>query len=137
MVNKRGIFILDSYALLAFLEGEQGADKVKQVLGKAEKGQLEIYISMINLGEVVYIIERERNLMKAQEVLALLEQLPIEIVQVDREMVLNAAHIKANYPVSYADAFAVALAQLKGGVVLTDDPEFEVVKGIVDVEGLS
>lgn len=136
MANNKGRYVFDSYAVLAFLEGERGADKVKQVLKQAEEGQVEIFISMINVGEVVYIVERERNLTRAQEVLALLEQLPLGIVQAEREMVLGAAHIKANYSISYADAFAVALAQTKEAVVLTGDPEFEAVRGIVEVEGL-
>ena len=92
------------------------------------------HLSLINLGEVAYITERERGLAKTQETLALIEQLPIEILPVDRQVVLVAAHVKAKYPVAYADAFAVAAAEIKNGVLVTGDPEFEAVKDMVSIE---
>ena len=39
--------------------------------------------------------------------------------------VLAAAHIKARFPIAYADAFAVVTAQGYQAVVMTGDPEFE------------
>jgi predicted nucleic acid-binding protein len=93
-------------------------------------------ISLINLGEVVHITERERGLAEAQEVLAMVEQLPIEILPVDHQTVLAAAHIKAGYPVAYADAFAIVAAQEHEAMLVTGDPEFESVKDIVALEWL-
>ena len=69
--------------------------------------------------------------------LGLLEQLPIEILSADREMVLDAAHIKANYPLAYADAFSVAASLHTGGVVITGDPEFAHVSELIPVEMLT
>ena len=63
---------------------------------------------------------------KAQDTLALLRQLPVEILPADEQAVFSAAHIKANYTLSYADAFVVAAAQKEGAIVLTSDPEFQV-----------
>jgi predicted nucleic acid-binding protein len=48
--------------------------------------------------------------------------------------VLGAAHIKAHYPVAYADAFVITAAQVHDAVLITGDPEFEVVKDIVRIE---
>jgi hypothetical protein len=45
-----------------------------------------------------------------EEALALLEQLPIKILPVDKDLVKEAAEIKSDYAVSYADAFCIALA---------------------------
>lgn len=128
------VFILDSFALLAYLGGETGQDRVRELLSAASNGETRTLMSLINLGEIAYITERERGLVKAQEALALIEQLPIEILPVDRQTVLSAAHLKANYPVAYADAFAIASAQAHGGIVLTGDPEFAAVSGIIQVE---
>ena len=91
---------------------------------------------MINIGEVLYITEREVSLTQAQAVLGALDQLPIEIMQADREAVLAAAHIKANYRLSYADAFAVAAAQSIAGTILTGDPEFCAVAHLISLEWL-
>jgi predicted nucleic acid-binding protein len=134
-VSDRGnVYVLDSYALLAFLGGEAGEERVKKVLHEVSRGSDRPVMSLINLGEVAYITERERGLAKAQEVLAIIEQLPLEILPVDRQTVLTAAHIKALYPLAYADAFTIAAAQSHEGVILTGDPEFESVEGIVRIE---
>jgi predicted nucleic acid-binding protein len=128
------IYVLDSFALLTYLGGEAGEGRVSEILNDVSQGNDRALLSLINLGEVVYITERERGLAKAQEVLAIIEQLPIEILHVDRQSVLGAAHIKAHYPVAYADAFAIMAAQLHDGVIVTGDPEFKVVKDIVRIE---
>ena len=49
---------------------------------------------------------------------------------------LDAAHIKAGYPLAYADAFVIAAPVALSGVILTGDPEFEIVEGLVQVEWL-
>ena len=134
MSDSSTVIILDSFALLAYLGGEVGEQRVKEILHDASNGEIRALMSLINLGEVVYITERERGLAKAQEVLALVEQLPIEILPVDHQTALAAAHIKAQYPVAYADAFAIAAAQENEGSLITGDPEFEIVKDIVQIE---
>ena len=68
--------------------------------------------------------------------LAAIEQLPIDMLPATREAVLAAAHIKANFHLADAGAFAAAGAQELGGIVLTGDPEFEAVEELVGVEWL-
>lgn len=131
------IFILDSFALLAYLQDEPAAPRVLQALEDGKKSKRRLFVSIINLGEILYIIERRGGISRAQDTLALIRRLPIEILPADEQAVLDAAHIKANYTISYADSFAVAAAQKKGGVVMTGDPEFGGVEEIVKVEWLS
>jgi ribonuclease VapC len=128
------IFILDSYALLAYLGGEVGEGRVKEILHDVSLGEIRVLMSLINLGEVVYITERERGMAKAQEVLALVKQLPIKVLPVNWQTVLAAAHIKAKYPVAYADAFAIAAAQEVEGTLITGDPEFKALQEIIRIE---
>ena len=130
-------YILDSFGLIAYLEGSSGSDLITTILQKAEEGKIHVYFSLVNYGECVYIIEREQGLMQAQEMIALVDQLPLEIVSVDRLRTFAAAHIKAHYPISYADAFAVGLAQEFGATILTGDPEFSRVEHIVSILWLS
>lgn len=134
MSDRELVYIIDSFAMLAYLGGEAGEGRVKEILHETSRGSCRALMSLINLGEVAYITERERGLAKAQEVLAIIEQLPVEILPVDHQTVLGAAHIKAGYPIAYADAFTVMAAQSHDGVMLTGDPEFEIVKGIVRIE---
>jgi ribonuclease VapC len=132
------VYVLDSFALLAYLEGEAGMPRVRSVLEGAAAGRVRAYLSLINLGEVLYITERERGLVEARRALAAIDQLPLVVVEVSRATVLAAAHVKARFPISYADAFAVVAAHDHGGVVMTGDPEFRPVAGagLVEVEWL-
>ena len=129
-------YVLDSFALLAHLESEPGGPRVKAVLAQAEREQAEVYLSVINYGEVIYITEREQGLSAAQTVIAAVDQLPITVVEADRKLTFAAAHIKAQHPISYADAFAVVLAQQRQAVLLTGDPEFRKVESLATIEWL-
>ena len=128
--------MLDSYALLSYLENEAGALQVESLLSQAETGPSRLWMSIVNLGEVLYITERERSLAHSRNVLAAVEQLPVDMVVADRACTLAAAHIKARFPLSYADAFAAALAQIKGVPLVTDDGEFSRVESLVAIEWL-
>lgn len=130
---KKPNYVVDSYALMAYLGDEVGAEQVKALLRQAQGDDAIIYLSLINLGEVAYIIERRYGSERLQEVLAILAQLPITTIEASFELVLAAAHVKAQHAVSYADTFAIALAQEKGAPVVTGDPEFKKVEHLVQV----
>jgi uncharacterized protein len=130
------IFILDSYALMAYLADEPGQERLKTLLSEANQNRCGLYLCTINFGEVLYRTEHRRGLVMAQSVQALVESLPIEIMDVSHNLILDAAHIKARYAISYADAFVVAIAQREAATILTGDPEFKAVEGIVRIEWL-
>jgi ribonuclease VapC len=127
-------YVLDSYAVLAYLEGETGSDHVGDLLDAAGKGRCRLYMCVINLGEVLYIVERERGLPRTHEVLARIDELPIEIVNADRTLTLAAAHLKAQCPIAYADCFAAALSQVKEAALVTGDREFRQIKSGITLE---
>ncbi|NLJ48462.1 MAG: type II toxin-antitoxin system VapC family toxin [Candidatus Atribacteria bacterium] len=128
--------VLDSFAVLAYLQAEKGAQQVKELLHQAANGQLSVQMTVINLGEVYYITSRVYGQERAEEVLAMLKHLPIKLVVADEELTLEASRIKAKHPLSYADTFAVALAQRHGVSVVTGDPEFSCVENLVSVKWL-
>lgn len=133
---KSTTFVLDSFALLAYLQDEPAGAHIESLLDNAEKEKCRLLLSLINLGEILYIIERRAGVAKTQDTLALIRQLPVEIPVVDEQLVFGAAHIKANYAISYADAFVVATAMQELATVVTADPEFHSVETIVQVEWL-
>lgn len=136
MTTAPAVYVLDSFALLAYLGGERGMARVRDLLENSAQGQCHAVLSLISLGEVLYITERERSLPKAQQALAAIEQLPLEILPASRDAVLAAAHVKARFPISYADAFVVAAAQEHDATIVTGDPEFDAVKGLARIEWL-
>lgn len=138
MAGEATSFVLDSFAVLAYLEGEAGGATVRDLLQEGEAGSRTLFLSLINLGEILYIIEREQGLIPAQQALAAIEQLPLTVEPVSRATVLAAANLKARYSVAYADTFAVVAARDHGAVLVTGDPEFEALAkdGIIRVQWL-
>jgi predicted nucleic acid-binding protein len=135
-VANKSVYLLDGFALLAYLNDEAGCTRVQEILALAEGRKCRVVMCLVNLGEVLYITERERGLAMAQSVLALAESLPLELLDASRDLVLDAAHIKAHHPLSYADAFAVAAAVRENAVVVTGDLEFKSVEELIKIEWL-
>jgi predicted nucleic acid-binding protein len=130
-------FVVDSWALLAYLQGEEpAASRVREVIENAQEGIAHLFISIINLGEVYYRVGKVRNAKEAESVLADLRLLPMEILSADDDIVLSAARLKMNYTISYADAFAAVTAIQKNAILLTGDPELIGMKKIVSIEKL-
>lgn len=129
-------YVLDSFALLAHLEGEPGGSPVKVILERADRRQAEVYLSVINYGEVVSITERERELTATQEVIAVVDHLPITIVDADRKLTFDAVHLRARFSISYADTVALALAEDRQAILVTGDPQFRKVEQLVTIEWL-
>ena len=130
---KKPVFVLDSFALLAYFQAEPAALEVKEILRQARNEDALVLLSLINLGEIIYTVERKLGRDISRETLQDVLTLPISVTEITMDRVLSAAHIKANFPISYADAFTVALAQEMAATVITGDPEFKRVESLVDV----
>ena len=130
-------FVADAWAILALLQGEEpAASKFKRILERAERGDLDLYISVINLGEIYYRIGRVKGEEEARETLGEIRSLPMTVLPATWEFVFAAAALKMRYPISYADAFAAAAAEELNAVLVTGDPELERLKGRIEIEKL-
>lgn len=118
-------YVLDSYALIAYFNGESGAERVSEIFEKALEGQASVWLSVINWGEVYYITLREGGEDRAELYRATLLKYPISVVEADHELTLQAARYKAFNRISYADGFAAALTKLKKAELVTGDKEFK------------
>jgi len=130
-------FVLDSFALVCLFHKEPGWERVQEILRLISSSGDKALLCLINWGEFYYIVARRAGKRKAEEALALLEHLPIETLSVDDPLIKEAAEIKAEYPVAYADAFCIATARRASAHVLTNDPEFKAVQHLVKVIWLS
>ena len=129
-------YVLDSYSLLAYAEDEKGADAVEDILTKALDNQAEIFLSVINWGEMYYIALREGGKERAELYRETFARYPITIVEANKELTLQAAYFKANYKISYADAFAAALAKNRKANLVTGDKEFKTLDGEIKISWL-
>lgn len=131
---KTASYLFDSHALLAFFQKDKGAQVVAGILRKLVKQHHRRLICVINLGEIIYLTKRRFGDEKKIEVLSRIHQLGFKILPVPDSLVFQAAEIKAVYPISYADCFAVVCALQNSAVLVTGDPEFKTVAHLVRIE---
>lgn len=123
--------VFDTEVILKFYLDEAGAETVESYLSKVRKGEIEGFMSAINLTELYYILYRKSPEI-AEEKLTNLRNFGVKQVDVKGDSWKEAAKIKAMHSLSLADAFAVATAkQLNAKLLIGRDVEFKGVK--VDV----
>lgn len=123
--------VLDSFSLLAFFGDEAGAATVEKILVEALSGKRSVLLSLVNWGELYYVTLRRLGRETVNSTVDRLSSMPIEVVQADFAMTRLAAEIKATHKLAYADAYAVALAKMRHGEVVTGDPEFRAVENTI------
>ncbi|TMK58579.1 MAG: type II toxin-antitoxin system VapC family toxin [Actinobacteria bacterium] len=109
---------LDSWAVLAWLDGEEPAAKAVERAIKRERPAM----SWMNLVEVHYRTIRDHGRQEADQVLAELRPLITENLPGIASM-RSVSALKAELPIALADCFAVALAAEEEAALLTGDPE--------------
>jgi predicted nucleic acid-binding protein len=111
-------FCLDSWAVLAWLDGDEPAGSVvAEALGRERPA-----MSWMNLVEVHYRTARDHGRQEADQVLSELRpQITEDLPGVSAMRMV--ARIKAENPIALADCFAIALAATQGVALLTGDPE--------------
>ena len=125
--------VLDSWAIMAYLEDEPAAEQVEMLILSARELGKQLTMSTINIGEVWYNTAQRESEAEADRVVANLRQLGIEFVVADWELTRQAAAYKSSYPIAYADCFAAALAKIKDAELITGDPEFKQLEGEVKI----
>jgi uncharacterized protein len=131
-------FVLDAWALMAFFQREEPAAKrVRELFLLAQTGGVQIFVSIINVGEVYYRLGKVNGRSVAEEALHDLSLLPVQVFPAEDDFVLMAARWKMAHRISYADAFATALAAKTNGILLTGDPELIALKGKFSIEPLA
>ncbi|MTI84217.1 MAG: type II toxin-antitoxin system VapC family toxin [Firmicutes bacterium] len=118
-------YVLDSYAVLAYLNDEPGAQILQNILKLAQQKQVVVYMSWVNLGEVYYRLQRLYGRQLARKSIEIIKSWPVSFLVVDEHNTLLAGDIKARFRLAYADAFAAAATIKNQGILLTGDPEFK------------
>ena len=130
-------FVLDAWAIVALLQGEEPAAlRVKELLSEAEKGSSALFMSIVNLGEIMYCVGKVNGEREAEDTLEQIRHLPLTIVPATDEAVLAAARFKIGHTVSYADAFAATTAQRLNGILVTGDAELLRLGNQIQIEEL-
>lgn len=118
-------YVLDSYAVLAYLNDEPGAQVLQDILQLAQQGQVAVYMSWVNLGEVYYRLQRIYGRQLARKAIEIIKAWSVTFLIADEQATLLAGDIKSRFRLAYADAFATAATIINQGILLTGDPEFK------------
>ncbi|RJQ47515.1 MAG: type II toxin-antitoxin system VapC family toxin [Gammaproteobacteria bacterium] len=133
MSRKPKALVLDSWAVLAYLEDESSGQKVADMIGDAHEHGIPLLMSVVNAGEVWYILAREVSETEADKAVDGLRLLGIEFVDADWQLARVAGTFKANNRMSFADCFAAALAKEHKADLVTGDKEFKQIENAVKI----
>jgi predicted nucleic acid-binding protein len=120
--------VLDSFAVLVYLYGQKGHERVVKVLEDAAEAGKACLIAAPNWAEVRSMVERKSGTARWSEVRRKLLGLPIEVRPADIDLAEMAGSLKAVHRMSLADCFAAALAKASRAELYTGDPEFRAVE---------
>lgn len=133
MARKPKAFVLDSWAVLAYLQAEAAGQKIADLIADALEQGVPLLMSVMNAGEVWYIFAREISEAEADKAVESLRHLGVEFIDVDWKLARQAAAYKSNKKMSYADCFAAALAKENKAELITGDKEFKQVESEVQI----
>jgi len=129
-------YVLDTSALFAFAQEEQGADRVEEIVAAAARGECEAFISFITLAELYYVTWQEEGESAAKALAVMVKALRLSIIESDERLTLLAGRIKAHCRLSLADAFIAATASILSATLIHKDPEFELAASFISTEQL-
>ena len=123
------IYVLDASALLRLLLNQPGAARVEQILEGGYMRTDRVLISAVNWGEVVGKIDRERGRPTALGLRKTMEHYGLEIVASSSRSAEEAALLKRDSGIGYADAFCLQLAvERSAATLVTADFDFAPLK---------
>jgi predicted nucleic acid-binding protein len=119
-------YVLDANAVLRYFavgDGE-GGEKVRRLFEQAEQNQARLSMSVINLGEVLYILLKRVDEQRAFQYVQALQH-AVTMIDADANRTIQAARLKHQFKLGYADGFAAALALESRATLVSADPTFE------------
>jgi predicted nucleic acid-binding protein len=119
-------FVLDANAVIRYfgVGDGQGGEKVRSLFEQAERNQAHLSMSVINLGEVLYILLKHLGEQRAFQYVHALQH-AVTMIDADANRTIEAAKLKHQYKLGYADSFAAALAIASKATLVSADPSFE------------
>ena len=137
MAKKAKAIVLDSWAVIAYLEDEAAAEKVADIIADAHEDDIPLLMTVVNAAEVWYIAAREASASDADASIKQLHDLGVQFVNADWELAKAAGYFKSRNKMSFADCFAAALAKERKAHLATGDAEFRQVESDITIIWLS
>jgi predicted nucleic acid-binding protein len=125
-------YVLDASAILRYLDGEAGSERVTAIIKEHLAGKGRAVISAVHWGEIAGIVRKRHGAAGMGAALSRLSAFGLEVVPVSAERAVNSAVIKQERKIPYADAFGVDLAGDSADHVLVT-ADFDVKPAKLDV----
>jgi predicted nucleic acid-binding protein len=130
-------YVLDSSAVLRYLDGAAGSDRITEIIKSHLAGGCEAVISVLHWGEVAGHTCKRHGRQAMELVLSRLSAFGLRVIAVDGDRAVRAALIRVKTSIPYVDAFGVELAaDLGDRVFVTADFDFKPASRDVKVEFL-
>ncbi|PYX95841.1 MAG: hypothetical protein DMG71_07915 [Acidobacteria bacterium] len=130
-------YILDSSAILRYLDDEAGSERVSEIIKSHLAGKCEAILSALHWGEIAGTTCKIHGRQAMDLVLSRLSAFGLEIVAADADRAVRASLIKLKTEIPYGDAFGVELASDAGErVFVTADFDFKPASRHVKIEFL-
>jgi predicted nucleic acid-binding protein len=133
MRRKPKAMVLDTWSVVAYFEDEPSGEQVADLIADAQENGASLAMSVVNAGELWYLMARRSSEADANESVNELRQLGIQLLDVDWDLAQAAARFKSKHRMSYADCFAAALAKRSKAELVTGDPDFKQVEGEIKI----
>jgi predicted nucleic acid-binding protein len=130
-------YVLDSSAILRYLDDEAGAARVAEIIKSHLAGRCEVIVSALHWGEVAGITGKVHGRQAMDLVLDRLSAFGFQIVPADADRAVRASLIKLQRDIPYVDAFGIGLAaEAKDRIFVTADFDFKPASRDVKIEFL-
>ncbi|MGH9504416.1 MAG: PIN domain-containing protein [Terriglobales bacterium] len=130
-------YALDASAVLRYLDGEAGADRVAEIIKSHLSGRSNTIISAVHWGEIAGVTCEVHGRTVMEAALGRLQSFGLEIVPATAERAVRASLIKLKRKVPYVDAFGVELAgESSDHVLVTADFDLKPASRDVKIEFL-
>lgn len=131
------VFVLDASAVLRYIDGEAGANRINEILKACVSGKAQARISALQWGEVAGKLRKRLGASNQVRILESLIPPDVEIVAASGERAVRASALRVDHSVSYADGFALDLAMdSPGHILVTADYDFKAVEDLARIEFL-
>lgn len=119
-------YVLDANAVLRYFKvgNAEGGERVQSLFLQAQRNQARLSMSVINLGEVLYILTKNIGEQRALHYIQVLQH-GVTIVEADISQTIQAVTLKHQYKLGNADSFAAALALASRATLVSADSSFE------------
>jgi predicted nucleic acid-binding protein len=121
-------FLIDTSALMLFFQDGSGAEDVESLLWKATEKQEPLLLPVVAWSELYRTILTTHGERTANEKLAQVEQLPLQLVDVDAATAKHAALLSVENGLDLLDALSLAAAIQKKATLVTASSKIGAVK---------